>query len=129
MAAALGTLSFLTCDVHNGHGAPVFETFAFECETWSGDVDAGRDFFAFVCRLVLEVLRMGWDLSEDWRPCRQLLQNGFTKQHSCASLWSEGDSPRLSAALALTLRALRAHWTTRGRPLRAPRHGFLALKQ
>ena len=31
MAAALGTLAFLTCDVHNGHGTPVFETFAFEC--------------------------------------------------------------------------------------------------
>ena len=23
--------SFLTCDVHNGHGTTVFETFAFEC--------------------------------------------------------------------------------------------------
>ena len=45
MAAALGTRSFLTCDVHNGHGTTVFETFAFECGTWSGDVDAGRDFF------------------------------------------------------------------------------------
>ena len=31
MAAALGTLAFLTCDVHNGHGTTVFETFAFEC--------------------------------------------------------------------------------------------------
>ena len=31
MAAALGTLAFVTCDVHNGHGTPVFETFAFEC--------------------------------------------------------------------------------------------------
>ena len=30
MAAALGT-SFFTCDVHNGHGTTVFETFAFEC--------------------------------------------------------------------------------------------------
>ena len=29
MAAALRTLSFVTCDVHNGHGTPVFETFAF----------------------------------------------------------------------------------------------------
>ena len=26
---------------------------------------------------------MAWDLSEDWRPCRQLLQNGFTKQQLC----------------------------------------------
>ena len=49
MAAVIETLSFLTCDVHNGHGTPVFETFAFECGTWSGDVDAGRDFFVFAC--------------------------------------------------------------------------------
>ena len=48
MAAALETLSFLTCDVHNGHGTPVFETFAFECGTWSCDVDAGRDFFVYL---------------------------------------------------------------------------------
>ncbi len=47
MAAALWTLSFLTCDIHNGHGAPVFETFAFECGTWSGD-EAGRDFFVYL---------------------------------------------------------------------------------
>ena len=79
MAAALGTLSFLTCDVHNGHGTTVFETFAFECETWSGAVDAGRDCFVFASRFVLEVLRMGWDLFEDWRPCRQLLQKRVRK--------------------------------------------------
>ena len=57
MAAVIETLSFLTCDVHNGHGTPVFETFAFECGTWSCDVDAGRDFFVYGSRFFLEVLR------------------------------------------------------------------------
>ena len=50
--------SFLTCDVHNGHRTTVFETFAFESETWSGDVDAGRDFFLLSgSKFFLEVLR------------------------------------------------------------------------
>ena len=57
MAAALGTLAFVTCDVHNGHGTPVFETLLLSVGTWSGDVDAGRDFFLFGSRFFLEVLR------------------------------------------------------------------------
>ena len=56
MAAALWTLSFVTCDVHNGHGTPVFETFAFECVEHGAAMRPGATFLYIWQQILLRGL-------------------------------------------------------------------------
>ena len=87
--------SFLICDVHNGHGTTVFETFAFECVEHGAAMRPGATFL-YGSRFFLEVLR---DLFERcFGGHRRLLLKALFRAHlklkaNCLSCVGYLDSP------------------------------------